>query len=125
MNQAEEARKQIVARLESDLVGPLLAEEVLEAERIKPSDVYLTGILWPLGDRMDAGDDDGSGGDDEEDESPSSATVVGQQRPCCMGLSFATKSEVDEHRFSMTVRFATYEHSTDLASDGKKSDALG
>ncbi|MFC6519806.1 hypothetical protein ACFQAT_08470 [Undibacterium arcticum] len=119
MNQAEEARKQIVARLESDLVGPLLAEEVLEAERIKPSDVYLTGILWPLGDRMDAGDDDGSGGDDEEDESPSSATVVGQQRPCCMGLSFATKSEVDEHRFSMTVRFATYEHSTDLASDGK------
>lgn len=100
-----EVRSEIVRRLELDLIGPMADDEVLES---RPSDVYLTGILWPLGDRMGGEDDDGSAGEDEEDPSASSATVVGQQRPCTMGFSFATAALADSHIVNIVVRFATY-----------------
>lgn len=114
----DEARNKIVKRLEEDLVGPIATQEVLEGSRIRPSDVYLTGILWPIGDQMGGEDDDGSGGDDEDDESPSSATVVGQQRPCAMGVSFATAATGAGHHVTLTVRFATYSHSPGEDKDG-------
>ncbi len=113
-----DVRAAIVGRLEQDLVGPVTIDEVLEGDKIRPSDVYLTGILWPLGERMGAEDDDGSEGDDENDESPSTATVVGQQRPCTMGVSLATESDHAEHKVGVTIRFATYTHSSATRPDG-------
>ena len=111
-------REEIIGKLQQDLVGPLAIGEILEGEKIRPSDVYLTGILWPLGERMGAEDDDGSEGDDENDESPSTATVVGQQRPCAMGVSLATESTLPEHGVSIAVRFATYAHSSGTGTGG-------
>jgi len=99
------SRKSIVERLEVDLVGPLEADEKLEGKTSRPSDVYLTGMLWPMGERMGGQDDDGEEGEDEDDQLGTSATVVGQQRPCSMGISFATSGS---HTVSVTVRFATY-----------------
>jgi hypothetical protein len=93
-----------------DLVGPHKEDEVLEGKRLKPSDVYLTGILWPLGDRMDGGDDDGSNGDSEDDDSPSAPGLVGQQRPCTMGVSFAADAGGSTAALSVRVEFATYVH---------------
>lgn len=113
-----DARKSIVARLESDLVGPLVEDEVLEGKQIRPSDVYLTGLLWPIGERMDGRDDDGSSGDDEDDENPSAPSLVGQQRPCSMGVSFAVHSDTAEHSISLTAKFATYDHSSIQTTDG-------
>ena len=95
MTSAVNVRNSIIDRLGQDLVGPLLIDEVLEAEKIRPSDVYLSGILWPIGARLGAEDDDGSNGEDEEDESPSTATITGMQKPCSMGISFATTSSND------------------------------
>src|SRR5262245_11174818 len=110
-------RDSLIARLERDLVGPDAPDEIIEGERARPSDVYLTGILWPVGDRMGAADDDGSDGDDEADQGPSAPGVTGQQRPCSMGISFATASTMVEHRIHIRVDFATYV--AEQTSDGK------
>src|SRR4051812_40116973 len=63
-------RDLIVKRLETDLVGPLTDDECLADA--KPSDVYLTGILWPRRARLDAEQDDrldsaGAGAGAEDD----------------------------------------------------------
>lgn len=105
-----EARDLLISRLGRDLIGPGSEDEVLEGRRIKPSDVYLTGILWPLGDRLDGADDDGSSGDSEEEDGPSTPGLVGQQRPCTMGISFATESAKGGFAVSVHVEFATYTH---------------
>jgi len=102
-----EVRRGIVARLKEDLVGPHKEDEIFEGARIRPSDVYLTGILWTLGERMGAEDDDGSEGEDEG-ETTASATPVGQQRPCSMGVSFSTADTQGINCVDVFVRFATY-----------------
>src|SRR5262249_18032424 len=88
-------RDLLVKRLESDLVGPLADDEVLEDAR--PSDVYLTGILWPRNARMaeeeaETLDSAGSGGSDAGEEVEGAAEevrLVGLQKPCSAGVSFA------------------------------------
>ena len=45
----------LLNRLKQDLVGPYTDDEVLTA---RPSDVYLTGILWPRESRMGAEEDE-------------------------------------------------------------------
>src|SRR4051812_27381797 len=79
-------RDLIVQRLQSDLIGPLSENEVLEDA--KPSDVYLTGILWPKRARQDAADDDRldsagtAGTEDETQGSGEEVPLAGAQRPC-------------------------------------------
>lgn len=82
-------REVIVERLKQDLVGPDAPDELLVD---RPSDVYLTGILWPRQTRMGAEEDDsmGAGGDEAEDAGEEEQVpVVNQMRPCVAGLSFA------------------------------------
>lgn len=82
-------RDLVLSRLREDLIGPREPTEVL---RDKPSDVYLSGIIWPRDtnvsheelERLGAGADDGHEGG-EEDEVPLFAAM----RPCVAGLSFA------------------------------------
>jgi len=112
-----DARLLVVERLEKDLVGPDAADEVLEN---RPSDVYLTGILWPIGDRLGGEDDDSGTGDEDEDDVPSAPGLAGQQRPCTMGLSFATQSESDESLVDVAVGFATYEPEAVVKENGRR-----
>jgi hypothetical protein len=116
-----DARKLLVERLGQDLVGPHSADEVIEGVRVRPSDVYLSGILWPIGERMDGGDDDGSDADEEDGDSPSTPGLVGQQRPCTMGISFATKSEIAVQQVALSLRFATYAFEEFQDKEGKKN----
>lgn len=102
---AHAVRASLVSRLDEDLVGPMDRDEVLED---RPSDVYLTGILWPRDVRMGAEDDDGGTADSEGDDVTAGATVVGQQRPCSMGVSFATVSSEVQHHVTVTVDVADY-----------------
>jgi hypothetical protein len=83
----------VLERLRQDLIGPDATEEVVED---RPSDRYLTGILWPPTTRMSGEDLDqlGAGGDEgsdagEEEEVP----LVGAMRPSAAGLSFAAGGE--------------------------------
>lgn len=112
-----DARLLVAERLEKDLVGPDREDEILEN---RPSDVYLTGILWPIGDRMGGEEDDSGTGDADEDDVPSTPGLAGQQRPCTMGLSFATTSNSEETRVDLEIRFATYEPQAETREDGKR-----
>jgi hypothetical protein len=118
--QAHDVRLNIVQRLEEDLIGPLKLNEELRGKRIKPSDIYLSGILWPLGEKMGAEDDDAQlgFGDEENDEASSSATLVGQQRPCSMGISFATFSSNSNDAIKVSIKFATYKPNQEEDSEG-------
>jgi hypothetical protein len=101
-------RDRIVDRLRHDLVGPLDRDEFLEDIRNRPTDRYLTGMLWPAGERIRAEEEEQDLEDDEATSAQATAPVSGQQRPSSMGLSFATTSSTRTHQVSVTVRFGTY-----------------
>jgi hypothetical protein len=115
-------RDEILKRLSQDLIGPYSTDETLEA---RPSDVYLTGILWPQRTSMGAEEDErlglsADGGDDaegnaEQEEIPMS----GLKRPCSAGASFAVSGEVQERQLDIVVRFATYKLVETSGSSGK------
>lgn len=106
-------REVIVRRLEADLVGPQSEDEELSS---RPTDVYLTGILWPYSYGSDAEDDDrlGAAGapegpegtDPEADVVPASSV----QKPAVMGISFALRGIGNE--ISVSCRFARYKLQT-------------
>lgn len=105
-------RDVLMDRLKRDLVGPHMEDEVLDA---RPSDVYLTGILWPRETSMGAEEDErlGSSGAEEtemdsggEDEV---ASLAGMIRPCSAGVSFAARGAGGGAELDVSVRFATYE----------------
>jgi hypothetical protein len=106
----EDVRRKMIARLEQDLIGPHSDDEKFEGARVRPSDIYLTGMLWPGDERMDAADDDGTDGDSEDDEGPAAPSPVGQQRPCSMGISFCVQDLRGESPIDITIGFATYPH---------------
>ncbi|NBD14038.1 helicase-related protein [Corallococcus silvisoli] len=105
-------RKIILERLERDLVGPPGGDDETLASR--PSDVYLTGILWPRETRMGeeeddrlgagAGDDDNGGPAGEEEE----ISLAGLSRPCSAGISFAVASDNAAPTVKVTVQCAAY-----------------
>ena len=105
-------RDTLLERLKRDLVGPDKPDEVLVS---RPSDVYLTGILWPRETRMGAEDDDRlalSGGDDGDSGSPGNEgeiSLAGLVRPCSAGVSFAVRSAEGRGSLDVTVSFARYE----------------
>lgn len=104
-----ELRDQVIGRLRQDLIGPKSEDEVLEGRRVRPSDVYLTGILWTPSSRMGPEDDDTSGGEDEEDDTTPVPSLVGQQRPCSMGVSFCLRSDNSNPAVDVGISFGTYD----------------
>jgi hypothetical protein len=68
-------RDVIIQRLNEDLVGPYMDNEELLS---RPSDIYMTGILWPPKTEMVEEDDEGGSGESEEDDIISSTRIVGQ-----------------------------------------------
>lgn len=88
-------RERLLARLREDLVGPLVADEVLTD---RPSQRYSTGILYPRGSRIEAQEnedgsaavnetEDGSGGDDQ-----ASVSLHAALKPSAAGFSFAVRA---------------------------------
>lgn len=102
-------RNIVASRLAEDLVGPRSQFEELTA---RPSDVYLTGILWPQRTAMLGEDDErlgtATGGSGEEGDDENDAIRTGSiQKPSVAGLSFsATATEAAHVR--VTCNFATY-----------------
>lgn len=106
------ARKAVIERLRVDLVGPRDPEELLLA---RPSDVYLTGILWPRNTALSPDEDErlavaGGGettGEDTDDQArPAAATM---RRPSTAGVSFAVRSsETQAPAVDIEVSFGVY-----------------
>lgn len=100
------ARKKMLSRLQEDLIGPRAPDEMLSA---RPSDVYLTGILWPKNTALAPEEDERLAvapgeeeGDDAEDQARPQA--VAMRRPSSAGLSFAVSGET----VLVHIRFGTY-----------------
>jgi len=104
-------RNSLINRLSEDLIGPFEKDEKLMS---RPSDVYLSGILWPSSTRMGAEEDERlslsgvqSGGESAEigEEEISKRNM---NRPSTAGLSFAVSSPGQEPLLSFGIDFATY-----------------
>ena len=104
-------RDVLLNRLKQDLIGPLSDDEVLTA---RPSDVYLTGILWPYEAYMGAEEDDrlalstAEGIDSSENSADEDFSLAGLRRPCSAGISFAIRSADDISNLSIRISFGTY-----------------
>ena len=117
-------RATVLDRLKEDLVGPYEEEEVLLS---RPSDVYLTGILWPSNTRIGAEEDDqfglyGESESETKDGENDEISLTNLIRPCSAGVSFAAKAENGNAKLNITVRFATYDLSDVLKNQQPDDD---
>lgn len=89
-------RELLVRRLAEDLIGPHAEDEVLVS---RPTDVYLTGILWPQQTSMGGEDDDSlvaggtAGGDGGEETEAAAVPASSVRKPSVAGLSVSLVSE--------------------------------
>ena len=103
----------VIRRLAEDLIGPHADEEELSA---RPSDVYLTGILWPRCTAMSGEDDERLGtadvGSGEENDGENDAVKTkSTQKPSVAGISFSASSAGTPH-VRVICSFATYQRVT-------------
>jgi len=118
-------RERMLNRVEEDLVGPMLGPEEVLSDR--PSDVYITGILWPQTCAVfeDWEHDDTQEADSGvEGEGSGTGTQIGmrdQHKPHSMGFSFRTK-ETD--RVEIEISGARY-HLTDSRGDDSEEAHVG
>lgn len=106
-------RDTLIRRMREDLMGPRTPEETLAA---RPSDVYLTGILWPSNTAVSPEEDEQlsvavAGGDDDGDDTPEQAQArsVGMRRPSTAGISFAVATTVGQRATAdVRLEFGTY-----------------
>lgn len=108
MHDKSSDRDIVALRLAEDLIGPRLETEELQA---RPSDVYLTGILWPPRVAMSEEDEQlgsESGNSNEDSDSEINAVRTRSiQKPSVAGISFSAKSEGTPHVL-VECSFATY-----------------
>lgn len=109
MHDKAEDRQLVASRLSEDLIGPRAEDEVLTA---RPSDVYLTGILWPQRTAMSGEDDDrlgtaGAGAGEESGGENDAVRTMSIQKPSVAGISFCGASEGEPH-IQVVCSFATY-----------------
>jgi hypothetical protein len=103
------ARTEMIRLASQLLVGPMLVDEVLASA---PADTYLTGILWPEGQTIDASEDDEDLGASSDQDSGFDSAVPGyrSQKPCSFGLTFAARLDaVVQISLGETARYAPHE----------------
>lgn len=107
-------RNFLVERLAGDLIGPFETDEILDS---RPSDVYLTGILWPRKTRMGAEDDEklgfaGDSGTDSDNVSGAgeeeSVSINNMNRPSTAGISCAARANKGNPTLDIKITFGTY-----------------
>lgn len=101
----QNARTEIVRHASSLLLGPIADDETVASA---PADTYLTGILWPEGEVLDAIEDDKSEGSQAETDGEADDGVPGYRaiRPCAFGLTCAVDLETSvEVRLGRTARY--------------------
>lgn len=105
---AVDNRRSLVEMVREDLLGPLTPDEVLDC---RPSDRYLTGILYAQ--RSEAPPEEQEalavGEDDEGDSAEETVAPDRTQRHCSAGISFAVRATSRDARISIFVMAARYE----------------
>ena len=116
----------IVDRLNRDLIGPYELDEVLIS---RPSDVYLSGILWPRQTWMTEEEDErlGLSGGGERDAGShgeeGEISLAGLARPCSAGISFASRSFNGHGELDVAISFACYEPMESTRSEDDTASA--
>ncbi len=104
-------RDLILERLALDLIGPGANEEALAS---RPSDVYLTGILWPQNTPVLPEEDEhlavAPDGEDPSDDGgdPAQPAAVPMRRPSTAGVSFAVRPGAAGPVVNVAFRFGLY-----------------
>ena len=101
-------RSVIIRRLETDLIGPKEAEELIDD---RPTDRYLTGILFPQRSVLSPDEDDEAGEVGEPKDIGTGLDGIkasSQFRPSSAGLSFAVLPTGDTPVLKVTVNSARY-----------------
>jgi len=107
-------RDLLTARLAEDLIGPFDPGETIEG---RPSDVYLTGILWPQNtavppdqdERLSVAGGDGEGDSSVETDEASQPSASQMRRPSTAGISFACASAEDAPSVIVEIQCGRYE----------------
>ena len=108
----QDNRKEIIRRLEEDLIGPRFGKT--EALFDRPSDTYLTGILYPKKTKIDKEEDDGqdetiSRGDTSSDDFEKGISAFRNFKPATAGISFAiTGPNKDATSVQLSIKFGAY-----------------
>jgi hypothetical protein len=119
----ETARDIIIERLHKDLIGPHEEDENLDS---KPSDVYLTGMLWPCRTRINPEENErleNSGSETGDNEDPNEAgeeeavPLSSVFKPSSIGISFAVEYELNFPMLNFNINFAKYNHKINIPDD--------
>ena len=119
MPDIEKNRNLMVNRLIQDLVGPYQESETLES---RPSDRYLTGILWPSSTGVLEEDEEELGivlsePSSDSDQGANAIARGSTRKPSVAGLSFCVAGSKNVN-VDVKIMFATYAHMKD--DDGKE-----
>lgn len=102
----DSTRDRLLDRLRTDLIGPEARREVLEQER--PSDRYLTGILYCQNEEIPDEENEAapeSAGEPDQLSGETSREEIGLHRafrPSSMGLSFVVSSDTEQLEVQVT-----------------------
>jgi hypothetical protein len=118
---AYDVRQAVINRLRQDLIGPYEEAEVIQE---RPSDRYLSGILFPRQMRIGADEDEelaADRGDDESGGEDEAVPLANCLKPASMGLSFALNAkDGSEPSIEIEISAARYER---VASDDESARA--
>lgn len=115
-------RKELVDRLETELVGPDHKDEIIQ---VKPLQKYLCGILWPMKSNLATLENEthsAEGKATNKEAFETLAPLAKAMNPSAIGLSFLVDQKNSE--VSVTVRFGMYEDQGDKESWLRKSFEL-
>ena len=112
------SRDRLLDQLVIDLIGPHGGPR--EAIRARPSDQYVSGILYPPTDEANPEDDDVSGaGEDDDGTHDQGAPPSVMRRPSVMGISFAMEGAAP----TIAVRASAARYTPRLDSRSERPDA--
>src|SRR5690348_14797963 len=110
-------REALVDQLSLDILGPGSATESISE---RPTDRYLTGILWPKRTAFSGAEDEALSLNDETPEIAGDAkenvAIRNVVNPTSAGLSFAARRLADPATIQIRATFALYEKTTDQDS---------
>lgn len=116
-------RDTLVERLATDLIGP--GDGPTEQIDDRPTDRYLTGILYPQRSTVAAEEDEGLGvgGDDASDTGQDGVALPRTMRPSAAGLSFALGGTSRQLRVTITCGRYEQQNESDAPGDGDRASS--
>lgn len=107
----QDAREIFLNRLEQDLIGPFHGRS--EKLSGKPSDHYLTGIVYPKETRIPDSEQDDTeevfdGKEKGDDAAETGVSGFRRFRPCTAGISFAVVSRAKKETINLKISFGKY-----------------